>query len=187
MINMSRHLKSSKGFTLMEVLVAILIFVVSALVFIDLTRGASRATKDTREISTATWLLQNAMTELETKLETEGFDKGCDKKKEGKFNAPYEKFTWVSYCTEIDFKISQTAAQVAAAQGEDSDSEPKKEDQVLKMILENASTYLTKSMREIHVQVNWTSGKKKRSVDATTHIARYDQPVTMPALSLGGS
>jgi len=191
MTKFCRHSKKrdERGFTLIEVLVAILIFVVSAVVFIELTQGAGRATRDTREISTATWLLQSVMTEMETKIQTQGFDRGCEKKKEGRFEAPYQNYTWVSYCTEIDFKISQTAAQLLEAQKSEDErfnNEPKKEDMIVKMILDTASKYITKSAREIHVEVNWTSGKRKRSVDATTHVARYDQPVELPTLSVGG-
>ena len=174
----------SHGFTLIEVLVAILIFVISSLVFIDLTTGAKRATIDTREISTATWLLQNVITELETKIETEGIGNGCDKKMEGKFDAPHSNFTWTTYCTEIDFHMSQAAAAMARENKEDSSGEPKKEDQITKMILEAASTYVTASLRELHAEVTWTSGKRKRSVDVTTHFVNLDRPF---AFSSGGT
>lgn len=171
-----------KGFTFIEVLVAMLIFVLAVLASISLSQGSVRATMEAKDITVATWLLQNVMAELETKLETEGFDKGCEKKKEAKFEAPYDRFSWRTSCEEIDFNLSQTAAQMANAKTEDAGSNTQ-ENVILKMILQIASQYMTKSLRELHVEIFWTQGKNKRQVDATTHVARYDQPVVLPAMS----
>lgn len=168
----------NSGFTLLEVMVALVIFAMTAIVTINLTKAAARGTNDTKEMTIATWLLQNVMAELETKIETEGMDKGCEKKKEGKFPSPYERFTWATFCYEIDFNLSQTAAQ-AYQKEKDADF---KEDPIQKMILQVASQYISKALRELHVEVYWTLGKQKRKVEVTTQIARYDQPLAIPGL-----
>jgi type II secretion system protein I len=170
-----------KGFTFIEVLVAMLIFVLAVLASISLSQGSVRATKEAKDITVASWLLQNVMAELETKLETEGFDKGCEKKKEAKFEAPYDRYSWRTSCEEIDFNLSQTAAQMAQNKSEDSGSNTQ-ENLILKTILQIASQYMTKSLRELHVEIYWVAGTQKRQVDATTHVARYDQPVVIPSL-----
>lgn len=186
----SRRHPGQAGFTFIEVLIAMLIFVMAAVTALILVRGAVRTTRQTKEITVATWLLQNIMTELETKVETVGFDQGCEKKTEGKFAAPYENYRWVSYCTEIDFRLSQTAAQVMAAQQKGEDEVSQSENQMLKQILDTASTYITSSMRELHAEVIWTLGKQQRSVSATTHVIRLDQPLPslgLPSIPAGGS
>lgn len=182
------------GFTFIEVLVAMLIFTLAALAAVSVGQGAVRATREAKEISTATWLLQSTMVELETHLETEGIDKGCDKKKEGKFAAPYDSYTFTTECYQIDFKISETASKVMAAMsgGDDKDkdkddSQNNVQDQATKMIMDTASKYISDSMREIHVTVEWAQGKTKRHVDLTTHFARYDQQVALPIGNLGGT
>jgi type II secretion system protein I len=182
---MKRFVTSKAGFTFIEVLVAMLIFVMAVIASINMTGGSVRATRDTKEITTATWLLQNVMVELETKLDTEGVDKGCDKKKEGKFDAPYDKYNWTTYCDQIDFNISQTAAKLAKDQGKEDDSNDNREDVMQKMILQTASDYLSKSLRELHSEVRWNQGKTVRVVEATTHWARYDLPLSMPGVSGG--
>lgn len=166
-------------------LIAIVILVLASVTSADLVRGSVRAVRDAKEYTVATMLLQKVMAELETKMETEGIEKGCDKKKEGKFEAPYEKFTWATFCTEIDFRLSESAAKMLDEKSEN-DSEPTKEDMITKMILNTASDYITKSLRELHVEVNWVQGKTKRHVDATTHYVRYDQPLTLPSIAVGG-
>jgi len=176
----------SAGFTFIEVLLAITLFVIAAIVAVDLIRGSVRATQDLKDVTTATWLLKKTITELESKLEAEGFDKACDKKKEGKFDAPFEKFTWVTNCNEIDFKLSQNAAALAGGDAESGDEKSTQQDQILKMILSIASTHISKSMREIHAEVKWVQGKKNnRMVDVTTHLARYDLPLMLPGVSQG--
>jgi len=168
------------GFTFIEVLVATLIFTMAVVASVGVTQGAVRATREAKEISTATWLLQNVMTQLETKVETEGFDKGCEKKREAKFEPPYDRFTWKTTCEEIDFSLSQTAAQMLKPEEEKSDTDATQENMVQKMILQTASEYLTKSLRELHAEVHWSQGKQKRKIDVTTHIGRYDLPVGLP-------
>lgn len=173
-----RDLKlNQKGFTFVEVLIAIVILVMASVTAADLIRGSVRAVGDSKEMTIASVLLQKTMAELETKMETEGLEKACVKKVAGKFDPPYEKYTWTTYCTEIDFQLSATAAKVMEDKDK-ADADQTKEDQLQKMILTAASDYITKSLRELHVEVNWLQGKTKRQVDATTHFVKYDQPLT---------
>lgn len=175
---MSRR-RFSKGFTFIEVLVAMLIFTLAALAAVDIGRGSVRATRDTRDVTRATWLLQGVITELETKIETQGFDKGCVEKAEGKFEEPNQEFTWKTYCYEVDLRLSETAAQVAQAtkNGQEEGDIATKENVFQKMILNTASDYMTKALREIHAEVYWKQGKDQRKVEATTHVVRYDLPL----------
>ena len=178
---------SSKGFTFIEVMVAMLIFVLAALAALNIVRGSVRATKEAKQMSVATWLVQGAMVDLETQIEADGFDKGCEKKKDGKFKAPHENFNWTTSCEEIDFNISQAAAKAGAALGSDKEKDREStEDVIQKMILDSASKYLTNSLRELHVIVWWLEGKQRKEVTLTTHFGRYDQPLSLPGVGGGG-
>ncbi len=179
------------GFTFIEVLISMLIFVLAAVTAIDLVRGAVRGTARTREVTVATWLLQNLMTQLETNIDTLGFDEGCTKKTEAKFPAPYQNFKWTAYCEEIDIRLSETAAQAMnATQGEEDSSEDSSlggqfsENQVIKMIFNIASEYITSSLREITGEVSWVEGTQNRSISASTHVVRFDQQ--LPPLTSSG-
>lgn len=160
----------------------------AALAAASIADGAVKATVDARELTKATWLVQKLMTEVETKMETDGIEKACEKKMEGKFEAPYEKYTWISYCTEIDLKLSQSAAKMAAASGsEEGSNEPTKEDMFQKTILTTAGDYLTKALRELHVEVYWLQGKTKRKVTLSTHFVRFDLPLTLGGFGVPGA
>jgi type II secretion system protein I len=172
---------NKRGFTFLEVLVAMLIFTLAALASLNIMNGSVRAVKESKEITQATWLLQNLMSETESKLESQGVDRACKEKETGKFPAPYEKYQWKVTCNKIDFRLSEAAAklqqQMAAGQkGDDSQTE----NPVLKMILQVASEYLTRSTREVYGEVSWMQGKTPRQISATTHFARYDQQPSLP-------
>jgi len=176
--NPRRH---SAGFTFIEVMIAMLIFTLAVLAASNIADGSVKATRDARDISRASWLLQGVMAELESKLESQGIDKACDKKKEGKFEGDNQAFTWKTECYEIDIKLSETASKMA--KDDANESEANQENLIQKMVLNLASEYITKSLREIHAEVYWTQGKNKRMVSATTHFVRYDQQATVPDLS----
>jgi prepilin-type N-terminal cleavage/methylation domain-containing protein len=177
------HLGPMDGFTFIEVMVAMLIFTMAVLAASNIADGSVKATRDTRDVSRATWLLQSVMTQLETRLESEGIEKACDKKKDGKFEGANEGFTWKTECYEIEIKLSQTAAKMAQDNNKDSNG-GNQEDLIQKMVLDLASDYISKSLREIHAEVYWNQGKAKRTVTATTHFVRYDQQAVIP--NLGG-
>lgn len=176
----------SHGFTFIEVMVAMLIFTMAVLAASNIADGSVKATRDARDVSRAAWLLQSTMTELETRLETDGIDKACDKKKEGKFEgAGNEGFTWKTECYEIDLKLSQTASKMS--QDNADERAANQENLIQKLVLDLASAHISKSLREIHAEIYWLQGKNKRTVTATTHFVRYDQQVAVPDLSgLGG-
>ncbi len=169
------------GFTFIEVMVAMLIFTMAVLAASNIADGSVKATRDAKDISKATWLLQGVMTELETKLESQGIEKACEKKKEGKFEGEYEGFTWKTECYEIDFKLSETASKMS--QDGANESEANQENMIQKLVLQLASEYITKSLREFHAEVYWMQGKNKRTVTATSHFVRYDQQAQIPDLS----
>lgn len=160
------------------------ILIMASMAAVNLANGSVKAVRDAKEVSQATWLLQQKMVELETKLETEGEDKGCDEKSEGKFDEPNSRFTWKAACISIDFFLSESASQLMKATGED-DSKQTSENQIIQMILQLASDYLSNAVRELHVEVHWLQNQTKREVTATTHFARYDLPVAIPGVGGG--
>lgn len=168
-------------------MVAMLIFVLAVLAAVDISRGSVRATRDAKEMSVASWLVQNAMVELETKLEAEGVDKGCEKKKEGKFPAPYEGYSWANYCNEIEFNISEAAAKLAQQKdGEEEENKSEASNAIQKMIIETSSDYIKKAMRELHSEVTWMRGKQKQSVSLTTHFVKMDEPLVIGGVPAAG-
>ncbi|MBY0369848.1 prepilin-type N-terminal cleavage/methylation domain-containing protein [bacterium] len=183
---MKQRQRNISGFTFIEVMVSILIFSLAGIAAASIVNGSVRATRESKEISEATWLLQNFMSESETKLEAQGIEKACQEKETGKFDPPYDKYTWTRYCTEIDYQLSETASKLAeqAKSGKDDDDDmSESENQLLKVLLTMAGDFITRSMRELHVEINWQSGKNPRQVTGTSHFVRYDQQPTLPQVT----
>jgi prepilin-type N-terminal cleavage/methylation domain-containing protein len=170
---------NNSGFTFIEVMIATVIFVLAALASMDLARGSVKAVKDAQDVTLATWLLQRVIVELETQIETQGIDRACQKKKEGKFEEPYAGFSFATFCSEVDFKISEQASAILGDDSSD-DSNRTQEDQFKKLFLQTASKYMSQASRELHAEVTWMQGKTPRKIDVTTHIARYDLPPVLP-------
>lgn len=158
-------------------MIATVIFVLAALAAMDVARGSVRAVKDAQDVTVATWLLQKVMVELETRLESEGIEKACEKKKEGTFEEPYQKFSYVTYCSEIDFRLSEEASKMLGGDGNEKSEGAESVDLIKKQLLDTMSKYLSQASREIHVEVTWLQGKTPRTIDATTHFVNYDQPI----------
>jgi prepilin-type N-terminal cleavage/methylation domain-containing protein len=169
---------NNSGFTFIEVMIATVIFVMAALAAMDLARGSVRAVKDAQDVTVATWLLQKVIVELETRLESEGIEKACEKKKEGTFEPPHEKFSYVTYCSEIDFRLSEEASKIL---GEGAEEEQQSGavsiNLIKKQLLDDLSTYLSKASRELHAEVTWKQGNTARTIDVTTHFVNYNQPL----------
>lgn len=182
-----RGLKQTSGFTFIEVLVAMLIFVLAVLGAVNIAQGSVRASAEAKDIAMATWLLQGLMADLETKLETEGIDRACEAEKKGQFEEPYERYSWATYCHQIDFKLSEQAAAMAK-QLAGEEAEAVEENPIAKMILDLAGKYISDASRELHVEVFWNDGRTNRDVTATTHFVRYDLQPQVPALGgFGGA
>ena len=68
--------RDNRGFTFIEILIAIAIFVLAVLAAVNIATGSVKATQDAKDTTMATWLLQQKMVELETQLENKGIELG---------------------------------------------------------------------------------------------------------------
>lgn len=100
---------SEKGFSLLELMVALAIFVTSIGVLLAAQTAASRHQERARNLYTATALLR----ELLTTAETEGLPDAGDETAEGDFGEEQPKFTWKRTVTDAyaDAGLLAQAAQ----------------------------------------------------------------------------
>lgn len=75
---------SRKGFTLLEVVIALAILAVSLLVLVDAQSGSVLSTVESQKILTGTWLAQEKMAEASLRVEKDGFT-SADVDEEGDF------------------------------------------------------------------------------------------------------
>ncbi len=161
-----------KGFTLIEVMIALVIISI-ALVALSSSQGiALNSTRKSRFVTLATVAAKNMMSEIDITSTLKGFNyvKELGEKTDGDFDAPeYKGWKWVREVKEINFPISQImksymAGGGAAEEGDDTNSTGSnnndskansQEGQILSMVATNLETFMKQSVREVTVTVMW--------------------------------
>jgi prepilin-type N-terminal cleavage/methylation domain-containing protein len=162
-----------KGFTLIEVMIALVIISI-ALVALSSSQGiALNSTRKSRFVTLATVAAKNIMSEIDITSTLKGFNyvKELGEKTDGDFDAPeYKGWKWVREVKEINFPISQimksymAGGGAAAEEGDNTNSTGSnnndskansQEGQILSMVATNLETFMKQSVREVTVTVMW--------------------------------
>lgn len=161
-------MKNPKGFTLLEVIIAMMIMVYVMLRVITIQSSSIRNVERARERNNVAMLAQRAMHMAEMEIEGKKFDK-VFKKADGKFEAPHEKYRWEREITELKFpnlgslggeEEGQSSAQMIASK-----------------ISDLITKYLNKSLRQVTVTIFWKqdpSDEKEMSFVVGTYWVNLD-------------
>ncbi len=171
--------RSSAGFTLLEVVIALAILAVSLFVLVDSQASAVFMTLDAQKTLTGTYLAQEKMAEAILRLEHEGFRDG-DIDEEGDFEdfgsndemgqesdlgAEFDDYHWAYTIREVDIQvgdITSAAEELGAAgfgkQGEDGEAAEAPDQRDLTDVgfqPDMLSDMLRPYIREVRVLVWW--------------------------------
>ncbi|MBI3017956.1 MAG: prepilin-type N-terminal cleavage/methylation domain-containing protein [Deltaproteobacteria bacterium] len=176
-LKLNHNIAGDAGLTLVEVLIAMSIFVISFLVLVDTQNISLRNSAHSKRMTTATLLAQEKLSEMTLKYKgsaTQGKSLSeIPEKEEGKFEGSHSAYRWEE--TSRDFKYDLTfladMAQ-AAAGGEEAEPSP------LATYLPKISEFIQNSAKEITVTVFWKEGAMERKVSLTTHL--FDTKAPLP-------
>jgi prepilin-type N-terminal cleavage/methylation domain-containing protein len=149
----------SKGFTLIEILIAVGIFAAATMVFISSVAKSVEINVEDEIILQVALLANNKMIEVETELQ-EDITRGKfpdEAAEAGKFEEPYNDFTWEYTIAKVEIPVMDTGDQSA----------------VLASSLKNIMDKISESVREVKLDVVWTDPydeKHQKKIDITTHI-----------------
>ena len=146
------------GFTLLEVLIAILIMAMAMGSIIAIQGGAIVATTRSKTMNIVAMLARNQMIEAELKIRGKTFEE-TKKEDGGTFEAPYQDYRWRMEIKEIKFP------QMGNLGTKDS----KGVSQMQEMITKLTSSFLSKAIREMSVTVFWKNNSKEQSYTVTTY------------------
>ncbi|MFN7143467.1 MAG: prepilin-type N-terminal cleavage/methylation domain-containing protein [Myxococcota bacterium] len=172
-------MSARRGFTLLEVVIALAILAVSLFVLVDSQATAVLMTVDAEKTLTGTYLAQEKMSEAMLRLEEEGFKEGdideegsfedfgsTDAMGEGpEFGDTFADYKWAYTIREVDLQvgdIAQTAEQLGGAgfgtTGEDGQTEAPDQRSLTDAGFQPdmLSEMLRPYIREIRVLVWWT-------------------------------
>lgn len=150
-------LPNRSGFTLLEVLIAMSIMVVSFGAILSIESSAITVTNRAKETNTVAMLLKNALAQTELEIEGKTFEE-IQKEKTTPFEAPFADYSWSWKVKEIEFP------NIIPSSGGDSGK-----DQSSEQFGRIVTKFLSKSLREVEVSINWKKAEKPQSVSATTY------------------
>lgn len=150
----------SPGFTLLEVLIAMSIMVVSFGAILSIESSAINVTNRARQTNTVAMLLKNALHQTEMEIEGKSFEE-VQKEKSSAFDAPFADYSWSWKVKEVEFpNLVPNSGDGNGDKGQDQSSE-----QFGRIV----TKFLSKAIREVEVSVSWKKSEKTQSVSATTY------------------
>jgi len=182
----------AKGFTLLEVMVALALLAAALMAMADLSGNALRNHAYARDLSAATLVARGKMAELEQKYEDEGF-KDFDQDEDGDFGRegrPDMHWHLALVRPDADLSADQLVAQLAGAGNDPGDliaklmgggggaaagggtSNPLAGalSGMLQSQLTALGETLKKSFREMRLTVSWRDGRTSHDFTVTTHL-----------------
>jgi len=155
------------GFTLVEVIFALLILSIGVLGIIQGQSGATRVVLRSEAMAQALYLAEEKMTEMEILLRSKTFVSLPDEER-GEFkDEKLKNFKWVRTLEKVDLGCF---VPKSLTEGETESGEAPSAAQgyfaLIEKIFENA-------VRKIKVNVEWTEGNKPKSVELTQLYVRF--------------
>ena len=147
-----------KGFSLLEVMVAVAILAMSLLTLINFQGQSMFVVGRAEKLTLGTFLAREKMAEVILQLEKEQKQQGVfseDKSDEGEFEKPYEDYKW---------KWSLRKVAIPAPGGG--------EGSPMMAILTMVTNQIKEFVREVKLTVSWEALGKEQSFDVVTHITK---------------
>ncbi len=183
---------NKKGFTILEVVVAMMIFAIAVSSMISSMGQGAVLTYESKELITAVYLSEERIFEIERKLEKDGYPED-DHEEKGEFKGDaYERYRWIERVKKVEIPDDiATMTQLLMGGSEETETEG--------LTTENnqASSFITmiapliqtifdlfeSSIREIEVEVQWEdeSGDTSSFI-LTTHFVDYSKLDQMSGL-----
>ena len=148
-----------RGFTLIEVLVAMMILAGAMLALSQAWNGSIFTFKKSQNINTIVSLLKKKTTELDIKYKTLSFTE-IPEAEAGDFGTDYPDFSWKSETKKLEFPdLSDMLVSKEGGANE-----------MMLTIIKQMTEYFSKSTKELRVSIVWKSGKHEVKYSITTYI-----------------
>lgn len=172
-----------RGFTLLECMVALLLLATASIILVQSQRQAIQMGEDAQRTDTASMLARDLMTDLEIRIEKEGFGE-LEVKENGtftdeRFGGRFEEYRWAWEVERVDLEIPNlsalmdmlgTAQEDSGLSGSVSDAasqaDPAAILDAVGVDFELVSEELSKFLREARVRVCWSAGEDDEGQEA---------------------
>jgi prepilin-type N-terminal cleavage/methylation domain-containing protein len=168
--------RNSKGFTLVEIMIAIAILSVGLLSIYTAQGNSLRASGNAERIQTAAMLARQIMTQKMIEVE-KNMQKGTfppDKEEDtGEFEAPLDQYRWEYSVRKVEIPIGGGGGGAPPAEGGEGGANANQAPESAQNALaQMVSKKLSDTIREINVKVIWEELGEEQSIKVTTHVAK---------------
>ena len=179
-------MRKSKGFTLIEVMIALMILSITLLSLSTSQAVALNSTRKMRFVTMATVVAKNMMANIELMSDVKGFTyvKDLGEKTEGSVEGDdYKGWKWTREVKEVNFPIAAimniftTQEKTSAeAEGQSTPIGSGPEAQIMSMISSNIEKIMHDSIREVSVTVFWPvkAGKEFSNVRLVYYVVDFE-------------
>lgn len=162
-----------RGFTLLEVLLAMVIFAASVLAITQTVTGGLRNARESERVFEATQAAQSKMAELQmkyqAKIDKDGVE-GSLGEEEGSFPKPFERYKWKAALAESNIKFTRATVEKFLGQVGLEEREAADKAEELRLVLANLNKVFKENFVELKLTVSWQEYGKKYSVPVVTHL-----------------
>ena len=157
------NFKKAIGFTLIEVLIAMMLLSGSLIALSASWNGSVMAYRKGRQINIITRLLQKQTTEMELRFKNESIV--TDQELEGDFGSDYPNLSWKTEIKSLQFP--DLAPVLVGQEGG--------VDQITLTVIRQMSTQLSQAIKEMKVSVLWKHRDRVATYSITTYLISYNQ------------
>lgn len=173
---------NEKGMNLVELMLATMLFLVVMAIVAMTERRALDQMKEARIKITAKSFLQQKMEETLVEFEGKPFsDIDFSAKSDGNFGEEFKSFSWKREVSPYHFDVKKAFALLVQTQPEMQESA---QFGLLQNYFDNITEFISDSAREVTVTIKWKEGEAERSIQATTHIVRYDKKINIQGIGI---
>ena len=179
-------MRKNKGFTLIEVMIALMILSITLLSLSTGQAVALNSTRKMRLVTMATIVAKNMMSDIELMADVKGFTyvKDLGEKKEGSVEGDdYKGWKWTREMKEVNFPISAIMNMFTAQEKSSAESEGQsnpigsgEEAQIMGLVSSNIEKIMHDSIREVSVTVYWPvkGGKEFSNVRLVYYVVDFE-------------
>jgi len=176
--------RSSSGFTLLEIMVAVAILSTTLVVLLQIVTNNVRATNHAKLTTAATFLARTKMSDVEDQILYDGFTTDTETangtfKDEGK---DYEKFSWETSIERIELPIDLTQQTQDKARETSNDAKDPMAMMtgflggMMSAFIEPIKNGLQESVRKVTVRVIWSeSGRPDQTIEVVQYLTDPSQ------------
>ncbi len=157
--------KRSQGFTLIEVMIALLILAASLTVLNTSSSSSIASVQKAGALETIAQLLQQKASEYELTYKGKKFEE-LKESEAGDFGSDYPEYRWAVQVE--DFPAPNLAGMAQQEEGQN---------EMLLTILNKFSEHLQKAAKEVKVTVFWKPGEKEQEYSVTFLLVDYETPI----------